>query len=89
MEAAVDWCGDHQPGLGDDLIDAVEKAADLILEWPRMGPVFPGWEREPVVRSQRVEIFPYRVLYYSTRDELMIIAVAHNRRKPGCWKDRV
>lgn len=89
LEAAVDWYEDQQPGLGGDFLELVEESLELILEWPRIAPVFPGWNREPVVRTQAVARFPYRALYYLTDHELMLVAFAHNRRKPGCWKDRV
>ena len=62
---------------------------ELILEWPRIAPVFPGWNREPVVRTQAVARFPYRTLYCLTNHALPFVAFAHNRRKPSYWKDRV
>ena len=83
------WYEEAQPGLGDDFLDAASEAVELILEWPRVGSVIPGWNREPVVRSKAIERFPYRVLYYLTDTELMVVAFAHTRRKPGYWKDRV
>ena len=89
LEAAVDWYDDQQHGLGDDFLELVEEAVELIFEWPRVAPVFSGWDREPVVRTQAVARFPNRVLYYLTDHELMLVAFAHNRRKPSYWKDRV
>ena len=89
LEAAVEWYEDQQPGLGGEFLELVEESLELILEWPRIAPVFPGWDRAPVVRTQTVARFPYRALYYLTDHELMFVAFAHNRRKPDYWKDRV
>ncbi|WIY81942.1 type II toxin-antitoxin system RelE/ParE family toxin [Propionimicrobium sp. PCR01-08-3] len=86
---AAKWYESRQFGLGDDFLESVEGAVSLILEWPQIAPVFPGWDREPVVRTQAVARFPYRVLYYLTESKLMVVAFAHNRRKPGYWEDRL
>lgn len=88
IEAAKHYESD-QLGLGSDFLDAVERAVHAILDWPEIAPVFPGWEREPLVRTMRVDRFPYRVLYYLSDAELTVVAYAHDRRKPGYWKDRV
>lgn len=45
--------------------------------------------RDPIVRSASVPDFPYRIIYFVTRDELVLIAYAHERRKPGYWKRRL
>ena len=56
---------------------------------PRAWAVWPGWDREPVVRSKGVSGFPYRVVYFVQGDLLTIVAVAHAKRRPGYWRDRV
>jgi hypothetical protein len=33
--------------------------------------------------------FPYQILYFIEDSYLVVIAYAHNRRKPGYWKDRI
>lgn len=86
---AARWYESEQSGLGDDFLDAADDAVRSILDWPQIAPVFPGWNREPVMRTQSIKSFPYRVLYFLTDDELTIVAYAHNRRKPGYWKDRL
>ena len=89
LQTAANWYDDRERGLGEEFVELVEEAVGLILEWPRIAPVFPGWDRTPAVRTQAVARFPFRVLYYLTNTEVVIVAVAHNRRKPGYWTDRV
>jgi hypothetical protein len=36
-----------------------------------------------------VSRFPYQIVYRRRPDEIVIVAVAHVKRKPGYWKDRV
>ena len=48
-----------------------------------------GWEREPAVRSRAVDKFPYRVVYFVADELVIVLAVAHEKRRPGYWRDRV
>lgn len=86
---AAKWYEIEQPGLGSDFLSEAEHSVQQILEWPNMAPVFPGWDREPIVRSKSIKRFPFQVLYYLTETELRVVAFAHNRRKPGYWQDRL
>jgi toxin ParE1/3/4 len=36
-----------------------------------------------------VKKFPYLVIFYEMPDCLLVVAVAHGRRKPGYWRRRV
>ena len=60
-----------------------------VLEWPESGAVWPGSDSIPVVRSRRVAGFPYRLVYLVQATELVVIALAHQKRKPGYWRDRL
>ncbi|WP_029144781.1 type II toxin-antitoxin system RelE/ParE family toxin [Microbacterium luticocti] len=78
-----------QAGLGDEFDTEVTKAVDYIQWNPEAWPTFPGWDRLPVVRSRKVDVFPYRVVYFVRDDVLLIVAFAHQSRHPGYWKNRV
>ena len=53
--------------------------------WPRVD----DEDREPIIRRKRVAGFPYGVVYYATDSEIVIVAYAHERRRPGYWEDRI
>lgn len=89
LRNAANWYDDEQPGLGHDFYDAIDDALQHMLDWPFSAPVFPGWQDAPQVRSMRVRVFPYRVLYYVTDTSIVILAYAHHRRKPGHWQHRL
>ena len=40
------------------------------------------------VRKMRVARFPYAVLYSIVSDQIRVIAVAHDRRRPFYWSGR-
>lgn len=45
-----------------------------------------GWNREPIVRREGVSGFPYGVVYVVRAEEIVILAYAHDRRRPGYWE---
>ena len=89
LRADVSWYEERGPGLGDRFEAALDSVIDGVLEWPESGSVWPGWESISGVRSRRLPGFPYRLVYLVQPDELVVVAVAHEKRKPGYWRDRV
>lgn len=89
LRDAANWYDDEEPGLGEDFFDAIDETLQRILDWPLSAPVFPGWNDVPPVRGMRVRVFPYRVLYYVTDTRVVILAYAHQSRKPEYWQHRL
>jgi toxin ParE1/3/4 len=87
--ADVEWYDAREPELGGRFVVAVRAAVDAAVDSPEAWPIWPGWDREPVVHSKGVSDFPYRVVYFVEADTLRIVAVAHSRRRPGYWRDRL
>lgn len=86
---AASWYDGEQLGLGEDFLDAVDAAVAQLLDWPSIAHVYSGWNREPVVHQGTMKTFPYQILYFIDDSCLVVVAYAHNRRKPGYWKDRI
>lgn len=89
FDAEVTWYEDRESGLGDRFEADVFTAVDESVDTPEAWPPWPGWERQPMVRSKGVTGFPYRVVYFVKDDLLTVVAVAHSKRRPGYWRDRV
>jgi len=89
LRDAAFWYDDRESGLGEDFTDAIDEAIARISDWPRSAPVFPGWADTPTVHTMAVTMFPYRVLYYLADTRFVILAYAHNRRKPRYWEHRL
>lgn len=87
-EAAL-WYDSRRDGLGDDFLVAVESAIASILD-PRV-----SWGRAPVQGSQPVVFrrsvrgFPVDLFFIDHEGEVVIVAVAHERRRPGYWAERL
>jgi hypothetical protein len=33
--------------------------------------------------------FPYRLIYWTAGESSLLVAIAHRKRRPGCWKERL
>lgn len=83
--AAVQWYEDQRPRLGAEFFDAVTETTDRIEAHPEIGtPASPDQQTRRVL----VQRFPYQVVYRLLPGEIVIIAIAHLKRRPGYWKAR-
>ena len=72
-----------QPGLGESFRDAAWDAVQRIRRLPTACPTLGG-----AIRRCRLRRFPYAIIYAASDTEIIIIAVAHLRRRPGYWRGR-
>ena len=86
---AVAWYELQRPGRGQDYADAIEASLRSIEAFPRIGgmvsPAVPGREIRRVV----VQSFPYSIFYEVDGDDTIILAVPHQRQRPGGWLTRL
>jgi hypothetical protein len=72
------------PGLGDAFLLETLKAIKLIEQFPQ------AWHPlTPQIRRCRLRRFPYSVVYTQDGDDLLILAIAHQHRKPSFWRNRL
>lgn len=78
----------RRPGLGVELIMAVDVALSTIADAPL---AFPRWRDDRSYRKYVLQRFPYLIFYTCSQpdDEVMIVAVAHAKRRPGYWLSRM
>lgn len=84
LEEAVAYFDRQFNDLGDRFKRQVELTVALIAEHPEIGS--PLTKR---VRKFRVRKFKYNVIYMFDPDEIVIIAIAHHRKRPRYWRTRV
>ena len=73
----------QHPGLGKDFVLEVRRLCGRIVEVPRL-----GTEVRPGIRRRLLCRFPYAVLYALENSEIVILAIAHQSRRPGYWTSR-
>ncbi len=81
--AAVEYYEECQRGLGRRFREAVETEADRIVAMPFRFRVL-----HPPFRRCLIPNFPYSIVFSIEPGFILVIAVAHAKRKPGYWHDR-
>jgi plasmid stabilization system protein ParE len=82
---AVRWYEQRRRGLGAEFFDAVCAAIALIETRPEIGT---RDSSNAMTRRLLLPKFPYQVVYHLTSTEIVIVAIAHLKRRPGYWKRR-
>lgn len=72
------------PELGERFVLEVERVVALICEQPRL-----GQQIHEGLRSIVLAKFPYSLIYATDVDRVLVLAVAHQRRRPGYWRERM
>jgi len=84
LEEAIDYYNAESQGLGSEFREEVQRVLALLTRFPRLGQPVRG-----SVRRMMLSRFPYHIYYRLLEsDNLRILAVAHNRRRPEYWVGR-
>ncbi|MBI5604844.1 MAG: type II toxin-antitoxin system RelE/ParE family toxin [Deltaproteobacteria bacterium] len=84
MVDASKYYEERASGLGMSFLDSVEEAVDQVMANPESYILVSDEVRQKLLRR-----FPYSVLYVIEPDNLRIIAIAHQKRRPGYWHYRL
>ena len=82
---AVRWYEARRPGLGGEFFDEVGAILTRIEANPEIGASISA---DGQTRRMLVDRFPYQVVYRLKPTEIVIVAIAHVKRRPGYWKNR-
>src|SRR3954471_23396176 len=89
LEAAAEYYDAQTPGTGRRFIRTVSDVLARLVDQPSVyGTVEPP-VRGREVREVPLNPFDYRLVYEVRHDELLVLEVAHNRRRPGFWRGRL
>jgi len=83
--AAAEWYEARKPGLGAELVAAVDEALERIVDAPLASPT---WRPGIPHRSHPVRRFPYVVFFVVDDTAVEVVAIAHGKRWPGYWRGR-
>lgn len=84
LRAAAERYAAIRPSLGAAFVDRVEVSVRRAGQAPMTGAPMGGQLRRLFVTR-----FPYYVIYLNDDSRVLILAVAHFRRRPGFWRIRV
>lgn len=78
---AVDYYDKESISAGSRFAEQINATVELIRERPNIGHrnEFGEWQF-------KVETFPYTIIYQLEPRRILVMAIAHHRRKPGYWR---
>lgn len=82
--AAREWFRVRSIAAAQSFADEVSAALERIRHAPDRWP-----KAHAHTRRHGVHRFPYVIFYRKSGDSIQVIAVAHARRRPGYWRDRL
>jgi hypothetical protein len=71
-------------GLGAGFLDEVQRVVDILREHPELGQSVGRGLRRALLHP-----FPFSLIYCVEVNSILIVAVAHQRRRPDYWRDRI
>ena len=83
LRAAFLWYFDRNPIVAQSFQAETEHAVEEVLEDPRRWPKWGNSERKYVFPR-----FPFNLIYRVNLGAVEVVAIAHQKRKPGYWKKR-
>ena len=84
VDEAVAYFDARRDGLGDRFEEDLQSTVTLVTAHPLSGKAI-----SDRVRKARLRTFPYNIIYIIDPNEVVIVAVAHHRRRPGYWRARL
>ena len=86
MNVSAHYYNQQASGLGLDFLEEIEHSLNFIKENPERCPIY-----DEGIRKYNTRRFPFSIYYVYEKDEdkVLIIAVAHQKRRPGYWKQRI
>jgi plasmid stabilization system protein ParE len=84
VDDAVAWYKEKRDDLENAFLDELDRIVRLVRTHPLLAK-----EIEPEIRRFLFVRFPYSLIYGVDEDSIVVIAVAHQQRRPRYWADRV
>lgn len=83
LDDAIGWYASRRADLGQDFLAEILDGLDHIQQFPNAWPSVDGSTRRFLLSR-----FPYSIIYEFYDSELVVIAIAHHKRRPEYWRQR-
>jgi plasmid stabilization system protein ParE len=75
--------------LGDEFISEISASLDRVSDAPESYSAWPGTRAEgPLIRKATAQRFPYVIAFEKHEQHVLVLAVAHAKRRPLYWLTR-
>ncbi len=83
---SISYYESKAPGIGKRLLAEFEQAMSSVCLSPKLYPV----ARKPNIRRALLPTYPFSIIFrQSESEQIQILAVAHQKRRPMYWISRV
>lgn len=82
--AATRWYQERSFAAAKAFISELDRIIEKIIETPEIYPSYIGDTRHALFHR-----FPFSVVFRIVSEKIEVIAIAHGRRRPGYWKERL
>ena len=89
LAAAAAWYEERREGLGLELVAEVDAVFMAIARNPSRFPPYTRVTPELGVRRAAARRFPYSIAFIELSTVVRVLAVAHEKRRPGYWLGRL
>lgn len=86
---AAPWYDQRRPGLGDEFLAELQFALSAVEFRSHGMPALESYSGPHDIRRQLLKRFPYMVVIALRDEECLIVAIAHTRRRPLYWLNRL
>ena len=83
FDESFDWYRERSVGAAIGFASAVEEAMDKIIADPGRFP-----STHAGCRFCTLKRYPFRLVFLDETDRLVVVAIAHAKRRPGYWRRR-
>jgi toxin ParE1/3/4 len=84
IKEAADFYDIESQGLGDEFGDEIDRIIERIATHPQAAPISRGSLRSIVLAR-----FPYSLVYHIGENDIVVLAAAHQSRRPFYWTSRL
>ena len=83
FDESFDWYAERSVGAAIGFASSVDEAIERVTADPRRFPSTHGG-----CQYCSLNRYPFRIVFRDDPDRLIVIAIAHAKRRPGYWRSR-
>lgn len=84
ISEAFDWYFNRSHEAADAFLTEIGASLKQIASHPQLYPAFTKNTRRRVLAN-----YPYFIVFQEKEDIILVVAIAHAKRRPGYWRKRV
>ncbi|MEY4705663.1 MAG: hypothetical protein RL042_1868 [Nitrospirota bacterium] len=89
LAAAASWYETRQPGLAIRFLQEIDQAQHAIQSRPLTFPRLANTAIDLNIRRALLPRFPYALVFLELQTEIRVLAIAHAKRHPDYWLNRL